>query len=111
MRADSSHFWIHWLGSCSTGGAGATTLAGLTDVAITAPANGEALKYDAASSKWTNQADATSAGGGGTVTFDDASTQRIDFIGSAIWFAIGLGLMLFVGTFTIKPLVGGRVAN
>lgn len=37
------------------GGGGATTLAGLTDVVLTAPANNEVLTYETASSKWKNK--------------------------------------------------------
>ena len=36
------------------GGGGSSTLAGLTDVAISTPANGQALIYDSAASKWKN---------------------------------------------------------
>lgn len=36
------------------GGGGSSTLAGLTDVAISSPTNGQALVYDSANSKWKN---------------------------------------------------------
>lgn len=39
----------------SGGGGGASTLDDLTDVTITAPANGQALIYNNATSEWTNQ--------------------------------------------------------
>lgn len=42
---------------------GSTTLAGLTDVDITNPTDGQTLVYDAASSKWVNG----SGGGGGLI--------------------------------------------
>jgi hypothetical protein len=35
-------------------GSGSSTLAGLTDVQLAAPADGEMLKYDGASGKWVN---------------------------------------------------------
>ena len=38
----------------ATGPAGATTLAGMTDAVISAPANRDALVYDSATSKWKN---------------------------------------------------------
>lgn len=38
----------------SGGGGGSSTLAGLTDVDLTTPADGEALIYDSANSKWIN---------------------------------------------------------
>lgn len=43
------------------GGGGSSTLAGLTDVDLTNPTDGQTLVYDAASSKWANG----SGGGGG----------------------------------------------
>ena len=39
----------------STGGTGSTTLAGLTDVSISSPANKEVLQYDGTSQKWKNK--------------------------------------------------------
>lgn len=45
------------------GGGGSSTLAGLTDVDISNPSDGQTLVYDAASSKWVNG----SGGGGGGV--------------------------------------------
>ena len=44
------------------GGGGSTTLAGLLDVAITNPQNGDALVYNATSRKWENQAIGGSTG-------------------------------------------------
>ncbi len=44
----------------STGGGGSATLAGLTDVDLTSPTDGQALLYDAQNSKWING----TAGGG-----------------------------------------------
>ena len=47
------------------GGGGSTTLAGLLDVAITNPQNGDALVYNATSGKWENQ---TIGGSTGTLS-------------------------------------------
>lgn len=44
-----------------SGGGGSSTLAGLSDVALSSPTDGQALVYDATSSKWVN-----GAGGGGS---------------------------------------------
>ena len=38
------------------GGGGSSTLAGLTDVQLTSPANGQALVYNGTSRKWVNGA-------------------------------------------------------
>ena len=46
----------------NSGGGGSTTLAGLLDVAITNPKNGDALIYNATSGKWENQAIGGSTG-------------------------------------------------
>ena len=43
-------------------GGGSTTLDGLTDVAITSPANGDVIVYDSSSSSWKNQAISTTGG-------------------------------------------------
>lgn len=57
-------------GSPITGGGGATSLAGLTDVSITSPANGNILIYDSATGKWKNQANtATGVTGSGTTNY------------------------------------------
>lgn len=44
-----------------SGGGGSSTLAGLSDVALSSPTDGQALVYDATSSKWVN-----ASGGGGS---------------------------------------------
>ena len=46
----------------------AITLDSLYNVSITAPANGEVLKYNSSSSKWSNSTDNTGSGGGGGAT-------------------------------------------
>ena len=43
-----------------TSGGGATSLAGLTDVSIVSPTNGQILVYDSSTSKWKNQANSAS---------------------------------------------------
>ena len=55
----------HWdavliMDEITTGGGGSSTLAGLNDVSISSPTDGQALIYDSATSKWKN-----AAGGGG----------------------------------------------
>ena len=59
------------------GGGGSSTLAGLTDVSITTPTNGQVLTYDSNDGEWKN---ANPSGGSGGHTIEDASgtalTQR-----------------------------------
>lgn len=61
-----------------SGGGGSSTLAGLTDVDLTNPTDGQTLVYDAASSKWVNG----SGGGSSGVTIIEGvysgETQRIE---------------------------------
>lgn len=56
-----------WVGSGGSGGGsgggGSSTLAGLSDVAVTSPASGQVLSYNG--SKWANQAPAVNGGSGG----------------------------------------------
>lgn len=52
---------------------GATTLAALTDTAITEPSNGQILTYDGTASKWKNASPATVAAG--SVTFDGTTSS------------------------------------
>ncbi len=49
-----------------SGGSGATTLDGLTDVTISSPSNGQVLTYNSTSSKWENS---NASGGGDTVSW------------------------------------------
>ena len=53
------------------GGGGSSTLAGLTDVDISSPTNGQALVYDANEAKWKN-----GAGGGGGGGIDYSETEQ-----------------------------------
>jgi hypothetical protein len=48
-------------GSGGGGGGGATTLAGLTDVQITSPTNGQALVYNTSTTKWINSSTITAS--------------------------------------------------
>jgi hypothetical protein len=81
--------------------AGATALAGLTDVSLTSPANGDVLTYDSGSSHWVNQpvtADLDSFG----------STQGDTLYRSAsVWTALAPGhdqdQMIFDGA-NVKPV-------
>jgi hypothetical protein len=57
------------------GGGGSSTLAGLNDVNISSPTDGQALVYDNATHKWVNR-----AGGGGSSTFaglNDVNVQGV----------------------------------
>ena len=58
------------------GGGGSSTLAGLDDVNISSPTDGQALVYDNATGKWENK-----AGGGGSSTF--AGLNDVDVAGVA----------------------------
>lgn len=57
------------------GGGGSSTLAGLTDVDINLPTNGQVLKYNAATEEWVN---ANESGGGGGGTAADVSYDNTD---------------------------------
>lgn len=66
----------------ASGGAGASTLDGLTDVTITSPADGAVLTYDTGTSQWI---DAAPAGGGATgaggdqVFYENDTTVTADY--------------------------------
>lgn len=60
------------------GGGGSSTLAGLTDVDLTTPTDGQALVYDANSSKWVN-----GTGGGGTANFVELTQAEYDALEQA----------------------------
>lgn len=51
----------------SGGGGGSSTLAGLSDVNLSSPTDGQVLKYDATNDEWVN-ANESGGGGGSTVT-------------------------------------------
>lgn len=57
------------------GGGGSSTLAGLTDVDINLPTNGQVLKYNATTEEWVN---ANESGGGGGGTASDVSYDNTD---------------------------------
>lgn len=60
----------------ASGGGGATTIVGLSDVSILSPTNGQVLKYNSATAKWYNGTDLSGTGGGGTT--DGDTLTRID---------------------------------
>jgi hypothetical protein len=67
--------------------AGATTLAGLTDVILTSPTQGQVLKWDG--QHWVNSADAVGSGGSvgtdptfNSVTTTQLSVQNVEFTGT-----------------------------
>jgi Protein of unknown function (DUF2793) len=55
---ESDATFYYWSGTAWTaiGGGGSSTLAGLTDVAVSSPANGDVLTYNSGASKWENAA-------------------------------------------------------
>lgn len=55
------------------GGGGSSTLAGLTDVDISSPTNGQILKYNGATDKWENG----TGGGGGASALTDLSDVNV----------------------------------
>lgn len=61
-----TNFFLSALGQGSGGGGGGGSLAGLVDVDLSNPTNGQALVYNATSQKWENQT--IGGGGSGTLT-------------------------------------------
>lgn len=122
--SEVSDGWIHGWRTLSVWGvapapaASSSTLAGLTDVNLTSPADGAVLKYDAASSKWIDGADLTGGGsstasqtllcqsGDGTTgdpclvqvaaTLSADDQGRLDLLWWGIWGLVGLTLVLMV---------------
>jgi hypothetical protein len=90
------------------GGGGSTTLAADTDVAISAPANGQVLTYNSGSAKWTNQTPAASGAPAPTIV------QHASFVTGtgAATFTLGATptpgniLVAFIGHFTNSPAAG-----
>lgn len=60
------------------GGGGSSTLAGLTDVNITTPSDGDALVYDAANDEWVN-----GQGGGGDANMTELTQAEYDALEQA----------------------------
>ena len=60
------------------GGGGSSTLAGLTDVDLTSPTDGQALIYDGNTSKWVN-----GTGGGGNADFVELTQAQYDALEQA----------------------------
>ena len=91
-----SDSWISAGGAgTSGGGGGSTTLAGLTDVTLSSPANGDVLTYNGSTSKWVNTAMSSLLSG--FVTISGAQTI--------------LGAKTFSTDLTVSAnlIVGGRV--
>lgn len=59
--------------SYGSGGGGASSLNGLTDVVVTSPSTGQVLKYNG--SNWINDTDATGGGGGNIEDLDNVSVS------------------------------------
>ena len=69
-----TNYFLSALGlNSSGGGGGSTSLAGLMDVNINNPTNGQVLKYNSTSEKWENAAE-SGGGGSGSVTSITAGT-------------------------------------
>lgn len=62
------------------GGGGSSTLAGLTDVDLTSPTDGQVLKYDANNDEWINANE--SGGGGGTTVVANPNGTPTDWLNS-----------------------------
>ena len=75
----------------TSGGGGATSLSGLSDVTITSASNGQVLKYDSANQKWIN----TNESGGTTVIANPSGTATDELssiqIGNDIYEIVGGG--------------------
>ena len=67
-----------WAAIGGGGGGGATSLAGLSDVHLTNPINGQALIFDSGSGRWIN---GDAGGGGGGVEVDIARQMESNMIG------------------------------
>lgn len=88
-----------WVEVSTGGGGGSSTLAGLTDVTISSPTNGQALVYDSTSSKWVNgagQASATRKIYVGTCSTAGATAQKEVTIPSAQGFSLEVGAVINV---------------
>ena len=89
-----------WSEVSTGGGGGSSTLAGLTDVDLTTPTDGQALLYDAQNSKWING----TAGGGsgsskiyvGTCSTAAGTAQKEITIPSAQGFTLEVGAIICV---------------
>lgn len=94
--SDTPKFWRQ---AGSSGIAGLPTwaqplLTELGDVQITSPTNGQALKYNSTLGKWTNQADATGGGGGGSLTVQEVDGSPAVLNVSALEFAQAQGFVV-----------------
>ena len=76
LNSGSSRMTMNKLGGGSGGGGGSSTLAGLTDVALTTPTNGQALVYNSTTSKW--EAGLGFAGASGTAWRSTSFTPSIN---------------------------------
>ena len=74
-------YYVKDAGGSGGGGGGSSTFAGLSDVDITSPTNGQVPTYNATSGKWEN---ATPSGGTGTVRYDE-NTRFIQVLDHGTW--------------------------
>jgi hypothetical protein len=66
----------------------------MADVLITSPSNGQVLKFNSSLGKWTNQADATGGGGGGSLTVQEVDGSPSVGSVSTLEFNQALGLVV-----------------
>lgn len=64
------------------------------DISISSPTNGQVLKYNSTLGKWTNQADATGGGGGGSLTVQEVDGSPAVASVSIIEFAQAQGFVV-----------------
>lgn len=90
--------WDEW-SSGGGGGGGSSTLAGLTDVDIANPTDGQTLVYNATSGKWEN-------GAGGVLVIHVGETGAMDKTWQEIHDALAAGVVM---VFTYAPFGDGEI--
>jgi len=109
-------------GGGSGGGGGATSLAGLTDVQLTSPTNGQALVYDTTSTKWINSSAITASLFGTASWANNATTssyyKETDPIFTAVSASLAttgsntfIGNQTITGSLALPTLVGVTDVN
>lgn len=90
--------WLEQPSEGGGGGGGSSTLAGLTDVDLTNPTDGQTLVYDAASSKWVNGSGGGSSGILVVHVVEIAGTDnlRLDKTWQEIWDAQVAGVIVAI---------------
>jgi hypothetical protein len=113
IASDGSNYYT----SRGMGGGGGGSLASLTDVLISSPANGQVLTYNTGASKWENAA----AGGGGAAqsiwtypkisgaptNFNPVNSQSMNFTANKVVFMyVHIDVAITVGHFSFLPTTG-----